>query len=158
MILALWIFKHGCCGYIRSTCAHIWRQLWLQENGHADDLFQEFVIKGANFKRCPFCRFWVEKSAGCGKPCHPLVILYHSFTYYEYFCQRLPIAITVGVHFWAKVSKFSLCSAMNNIDVLCGSHAVSVWKIILLRLRGRLPKLWVRSGSSNRTSVNTSPS
>jgi hypothetical protein len=29
-----------------------------------EQAFRDFV-KGAKYKMCPFCTFWVEKSAGC---------------------------------------------------------------------------------------------
>jgi hypothetical protein len=35
-----------------------------KSSNEAEVAFQEFV-KGAKFKQCPFCKFWVEKTEGC---------------------------------------------------------------------------------------------
>lgn len=48
--------------HTNSTCEQY--QQWLQENGRADELFDEFVI-GKKYKQCPGCKRWIEKIDGC---------------------------------------------------------------------------------------------
>lgn len=48
--------------HVSTTCTEY--QKWSIANGMADDKFEAFVT-GRNFKACPRCQAWVEKTMGC---------------------------------------------------------------------------------------------
>ena len=50
--------------HVGQSCEQYQQSVIDKKTQSADDQFMKFV-KGTNYKMCPSCKFWVEKSSGC---------------------------------------------------------------------------------------------